>query len=164
MLVGGAGTNSIAVTADVNFTLTNSSLQLSNGETIGISGITQAMLTGGPSDNTFDVSGWTGSATINGGGGLDKIMSSVDADAMLTDTSLTRSNGANFVLNGVGSAVISGGAGNNKLDATGFSGAAWLYGGSGNDTLLAGSGDDYLDGGTGNDSLVGGAGANILNG
>ena len=162
MLVGGAGSNSIAVTADVDFTLANSSLQLSNGEAIGMSGITQATLTGGPSDNTFDVSGWTGSATINGGGGLDKIVSAVDAGAVLTDTSLTRSNGGSFVLGGIGAAIISGGASNETLDATGFSGTAWLYGGTGNDTLLAGSGDDYLDGGTGSDILVGGAGNDVL--
>ena len=164
MLVGGKGTNSIAVTADVDFTLANNSLQLSNGETIGMSSIGQATLTGGPSDNTFDVSGWTGNATLIGGGGLDSIVSSVDANAVLTDASLTRSNGASFVLNGIGAATISGGASNNTLDATGFSGTAWLYGGAGNDTLLAGSGNDYLDGGTGSDLLVGGAGADILNG
>ena len=50
------------------------------------------------------------------------MISTVDADAVLSDTSLTRSNGASFVLNGIGQAVISGGASNNKLDATGFSG------------------------------------------
>ena len=60
--------------------------------------------------------------------------------------------------------MISGGASNNTLDATGFSGTAWLYGGAGNDTLLAGSGNDYLDGGTGSDILVGGSGTDILNG
>jgi len=162
MLVGGTGSNSLSVTADADFTLSDTSLRLSNGETIGISGIKQAALTGGPSDNTFDISGWTGSATLNGGGGLDKVVSSVNASAVLTDTSLTRSNGASFVLNAVGAAVISGGGANNTLDATGFSGTAWLYGGSGNDTLLAGSGDDYLDGGTGSDSLVGGPGNDIL--
>ncbi len=48
------------------------------------------------------------------------------------------------------------------MDATGFSGAAWLYGGAGNATLLAGPGNDYLDGGTGKDCLVGGAGPDIL--
>ena len=81
---------------------------------------------------------------------------------MLTDTSLTRSNGGSFVLGGIGAAIISGGASNETLDATGFSGTAWLYGGTGNDTLLAGSGDDYLDGGTGSDILVGGAGNDVL--
>ena len=164
MLEGGAGTNSIAVTADVNFTLTDQSLQLSNGELIGLSGIQQAILTGGTTDNTFDVSGWTGSATLTGGGGLDTIVSTVDASALLTNALFTRSNGASFVLSGIASAILSGGAGNETLDATGFSGTAWLYGGSGADTLLAGSGNDYLDGGTGNDSLVGGAGIDILNG
>ena len=49
MLAGGARPNSVAVTADVDFTLSNSSLQLSNGDSIGLGGITQASLTGGPS-------------------------------------------------------------------------------------------------------------------
>ena len=152
MLEGGTGTNSITVTADVDFTLTNQSLQLSNGETIGLSGIGQAILTGGTTDNTFDVSEWAGSATLTGGGGLDTIVSAVDASAELTNALLTRSNGASFALSGIRSAILSGGAGNETLDSTGFSGTAWLYGGSGADTLLAGSGNDYLDGGTGNDS------------
>ena len=162
-LEGGSGSNSLSVTADVNFTLSNTSLQLSNGETIGLASINQATLTTGTTDDTFNVSQWTGSATlvVGGGGGLDQMVSSVDADAVLTDTSLTRSNGANFTLSGIQQAIISGGASNNKLDATGFSGTAWLYGGTGNDTRLAGPGNDYLDGGTGNDSLVGGAGPDI---
>ncbi len=162
MLQGGTGSNSVSVTADVNFTLSNTSLQLSNGETIGLASIGQATLTTGTTDDTFNVSQWTGSATLVGGGGLDEIVSSVNAGAVLTNTSLTRSNGANFTLSGIGQAVISGGADNNTLDATGFSGAAWLYGSSGNATLLAGPGNDYLDGGTGKDCLVGGAGPDIL--
>ena len=161
-MAGGAGTNSIAVTADVDFTLTNTSLQLSNGEAIGFTSIQRATLIGGPSDNQFDVSGWTGTGKLVGGGGLDTVVSAVDANAVLTNTSLTRSNGTSFVLSGFGAAIISGGAGNNTLDATGFSGTVWLYGGAGNDTLLAGSGNDYLDGGTGNDDLVGGAGQDVL--
>ena len=148
MLVGGGGLNSVAITADVNFTLTNSSIALSNGESIGLSGVTQAALTSGPSNDSFDVTGWTGSGSITGGGGFDTLISTVDADAVLTDTSLTRTNGASLVLAGIAKAIISGGASSNKLDATGFSGTAWLYGGAGNDTLVAGSGSDYLDGGT----------------
>jgi hypothetical protein len=162
LLDGGSGNNSVAVSADADLKLSDTSIQISNGETIGIRSIRQAALTGGPSDNAFDVSGWTGAATLIGGGGLDKVVSSVDADAVLSDTSMTRSNGASFVLNGIGQAVFSGGAGNNTLDATGFSGPAWLYGGAGNDNLLAGSGNDYLDGGTGSDTMVGGAGADFL--
>ena len=41
---------------------------------------------------------------------------------------------------------------------------AWLYGGSGNDTLSGGSGDDTLSGGSGNDHLIGGPNADVLEG
>ena len=42
--------------ADADFKLSDTSIQISNGETIGIRSIRQATLTGGPSDNAFDVS------------------------------------------------------------------------------------------------------------
>ncbi len=93
-LQGGTGANSVSVTADVDFTLSNTSLQLSNGASISLASIGQATLTTGTTDDTFNVSQWTGSATLVGGGGLDQIVSSVNASAVLTDTSLTRSNGA----------------------------------------------------------------------
>ncbi len=162
MLDGGPGINRLVVTDDADFTLGDASLQLSTGETYGLSMIQQAVLTAGTSDDTFDVSAWTGAATLDGGGGLDKVISAIDADAVLSDTGLSRSNGASFLLDGIASAVIGGGAGDNRLDATSYSGVARLYGGSGNDVLLAGSGDDYLDGGTGHDTLIGGAGTDVL--
>jgi hypothetical protein len=162
MLDGGSGSNRLVVTDDADFTLSDWNLQLSTGESYGLASIQQAALTGGTGDNTFDVSAWTGAATLNGGGGLDKVVSVIDADALLTDTSLTRSNGSAFTLDEIPVALISGGPSGNRLDATEYSGMAWLYGGAGNDVLIAGSGDDYLDGGTGHDSLTGGAGSDAL--
>jgi hypothetical protein len=162
MLDGGGGTNQVSVAADVDFTLRDWNLQLSTGDSFGLRSMQQAVLTGGPTDNTFDVSAWAGTGTLNGGGGLDRVVSVSNADGVLTDTGLSRSNGTSFVLNGIGAAELGGGSRNNTLDATGFFGAAWLYGGTGNDTLRAGSGSDYLDGGSGHDCLVGGTGSDIL--
>ena len=118
------------------------------------------MLTSGAGDNTIDVSGWTGSATLTGGGD-DTLLSYAAGNQTLSDTSLTRSSGGTFTLAGIDRVDLTG-AGDNVLDASGFSGSAWLYGGAGNNTLLAGSGSDYLDGGSGHDSLVGGSGDDIL--
>ncbi|HYV35524.1 MAG TPA: right-handed parallel beta-helix repeat-containing protein, partial [Gemmataceae bacterium] len=162
LLDGGSGNNSLSVSIDASYVLTDANVQVADGPTIGISAVRQVMLTGGPLDSTFDVSGWTGNATLIGGDGLDQVVSSVDANAVLTDASLTRSNGASLTLNGIGAAIVGGGASNNTLDATGFSGNAWLYGGGGNDTLLAGSGNNYLDGGAGQDTLTGSSGTDIL--
>jgi len=40
--------------------------------------------------------------------------------------------------------------------------SAWLFGGSGNNFLVAGGGNDVLVGGTGNDTLIGGRGRDLL--
>src|SRR5206468_3625175 len=110
----------------------------------------------------FDVSLWTGTGSLTGGSGLDRLVSVNDANLVLTDSSFTRSTGGSLTLQGIKRATLGGGAGNNTLDARGFSGDAWLYGAVGNDTLLGGSGSDYLDGGTGVDTLDGGAGDDVL--
>ncbi len=162
MLDGGGGINTLVVTADANFTLSDSSLQLSTGGTYGLEAIQQAVLTGGPGDNVFTIDGWTGNATLNGGGGNDEVAAYVPANAVLTDSSLTLSGGGTFALSGISQAALQGSTGNNLLDATGFSGSVSLYGGAGNETLIGGWGDDYLAGGTGHDLLEAGPGDDVL--
>jgi Ca2+-binding RTX toxin-like protein len=56
--------------------------------------------------------------------------------------------------------IISGGRGNDKIDALG--GNDTISGGTGNDRLLGGSGDDMVRGGAGNDKLIGGLGVDTL--
>ena len=66
---------------------------------------------------------------------------------------------------GVGSTLVDGGTGNDRLDAFGMTTAVSLNGGEGNDSILGGSGNDYITtgdglneaaGGLGNDTLIGG--------
>ena len=59
-------------------------------------------------------------------------------------------------------ANLSGGASDNTIDTSAFSGPVTLSGAAGNDTLIGGPGGDQLSGGDGNDCLVGGAGADLL--
>ena len=54
-----------------DFTLADGRLTRSTGGSFDLVNITRAALTGGPSDNRFDVSGWLGLATLTGGGGND---------------------------------------------------------------------------------------------
>ena len=69
----------------------------------------------------------------------------------------------NVALVSIESARLTGGAGNNLLDATDFTaGPVYLYGMDGNDLLIGGFGGDYLDGGNGDDVIYGGGGADIL--
>lgn len=124
-------------------------------------------LRGGSGDDVF--SGGAGNDSINGGGGNDRLVESGNfnyrlTDAMLRTTSLTGILlGVDTLLN-IMQASLTGGAGNNKLDATGFAGPVTLNGGGGDDWLIGGSGDDSIFGGGGNDRLDGGAGSDTIDG
>jgi Ca2+-binding RTX toxin-like protein len=115
-------------------------------------------------------------------GAQDTIAAQYDANMTLTTSLLTIAPTSgpltNVTLVRVELAQLTGGAGNNTLDASGFAsllgagnGGVTLNGGDGNDTLLGGKGndilhggpgDDYLDGGLGDDSLYGEAGNDTL--
>ena len=86
-LTGGNGTNSFTVSAwtgngsltgpngssntlyatdNTNFALTNTQFSRSNAGNLALSGIQNAVLTGGSGADTFTVSNWSGNATLNG--------------------------------------------------------------------------------------------------
>jgi hypothetical protein len=127
-------------------------------------------LRGGTGDDLLDANG--ADADVSGGPGTDTLVATADADFALVslplgwaDLKVTAPDGTPLCtqrLSGVERAALSGGDGNNVLDASRFRGAVTLSGGSGNDSLLGGSGIDLLLGGDGNDVLAGGAGRNVL--
>jgi Ca2+-binding RTX toxin-like protein len=83
----------------------------------------------------------------------------------LTDALLSTSDGMAMQLVDISRANLTGGTGNNFLDASAFSGQVTLSGDTGNDTLWGGSGNDLLNGEGGNDILVGNGGNdNLLGG
>ncbi len=141
-LVGGeSGIDQVRVVADADFTLDDSAVLLSDGTTIHLSDITKATLVGGPSDNAFDVSGWTGYASIDGAGGTDTVISSNDTNFVLTADALQRADGAVFGLAGIENVRLFGGVGANAFVVDDWNGRVELDGGEG--------GDDYtisLDG------------------
>jgi uncharacterized delta-60 repeat protein len=154
----GAGDDLLVAVADVSFTLTDASLANSAGGELSLSGVERVQLAGGPSPNTFVVAGFTGSGSIDGGNGVDRIVASGSAGLTLTDTALTVSGGGTFTLVRVEEAQLSSGAGDDRIDASQFSGATTLAGGAGRDTLFGGSGSDAIIGGPGADLLLGGGG------
>ena len=188
---GGSGLtefNTLVETANLDMALGSSSFTGGLGID-SVEDIQFAVLTGGASGNTISAAGFGGRATINGAGGNDIITGSGNGDLLTggadndqinggggNDT-LKESGNVNFVLtdtslSGVGSdtltnigfAFLIGGASANTLNASGFTGAATLQGGDGNDVLIGGSGNDSLLGEAGNDTLTGGGGMNTLNG
>ena len=75
-IVGNGGTDTLVETFDADMTLTDSGFQVAAGTigTYSLSGISQAMLTGGPSGNKLDASAFTlGSVTLVGGTGNDTL-------------------------------------------------------------------------------------------
>lgn len=167
-LDGGDGIDTINETANSNFILTNSKLTRANGEEDTLNNIEIANLNGGAGNNTFTLTGWTGNGSLNGGGGADTVIWAANANFTLTDGSLnvTPVSGlaSNFALSSIENAILTGGDGNNTLNAAGFSGSTILTGGLGNDILIGGSGVDILRGGLGNDTLTGNRGNDSFDG
>jgi Ca2+-binding RTX toxin-like protein len=103
-------------------------------------------LTGGPGDDTLNL----GTAF-----GFDVVEESGDVNFTLTNTQLTGLGTDTFVGTANG-AVITGGAGNNVLNASAFaSGPVTLDGAGGIDTLTGSPAADALTGGPGNDVIDG---------
>ena len=68
----GGGVDTIASAGDVDYTLTDGSLAGGGGK-VALVGVDRAELTGGPSANLIDASGFSGPTVLNGGGGNDTI-------------------------------------------------------------------------------------------
>ena len=126
---------------------------------------TTKTVTGGGGNDTFDLTAAPNTtATLDGAGGSDTVQVTRDADFTLQNASLTTTDGMNLTLTSVESAVLTGGAADNTIDASAFTagpvtldgqgGADTLTGGSGNDTLIGGAGADTLNGGAGNDIYI----------
>jgi Ca2+-binding RTX toxin-like protein len=119
-------------------------------------------------------SGTNDSLSVRGGTGVDHFYFGRGANAT---TSLFNFNGGTGVgedafpdvsVVGAEHLVVSSGAGNDILDASGlygttapYLGAVAFFGGADDDTLVGGAGNDTLSGDSGNDALTGGAGANV---
>jgi Ca2+-binding RTX toxin-like protein len=139
----------------------------------------------GQGSSSDSVGGGTGDDTIDGGTGNDLLMDGGDADITVTNNAMTGGLGDN-VLVSVERALITGGAGANRIDLSGFlvegfttstvlagdgddtligSAANEVFrGDQGNDLIIAGGGNDYLAGGSGADTLDGGDGDDRLRG
>ena len=158
-------------TADVNFTMTSSSL-LGLG-TDKLAGFGAARLAGGASNNVFKVTSFSGRVTLLGGGGDDSLMgggsgaTSLDGEA--GNNTLTGGSGVATLLGGLGNDSLTGGSKNDLLDGgdgtdllNGAGGIDTLFGGADADTLFGGAGNDSLSGGAANDSVDGGDGNDLL--
>ncbi|MEZ5100400.1 MAG: calcium-binding protein [Thermoleophilia bacterium] len=170
-LTAGAGTDVLAPTSDAAAqTLTTTSFTRTGASAISHSGVETASLTGGNAATDINASAfggpvtvragggndtvWSGAASddLDGEGGIDQLNASADADLTLTTTSLT--GVGTDAIAGFETALLTGGAGANTLNALGANGmVATLDGGNGNDTLIGSTGADSLVGNGGTDRV-----------
>ena len=187
-LAGGAGMAWVVVERDVSVTLTSTAVQVAGSQEDAISGFEYGRLVGGVGANRLDASGFagavwleggagndtlvggafddtltggTGSDSLVGGSGIDLLLEQRDASMTLTATSISVGVETDS-LAGIEQAVLTGGDGANRIDATTWSGALTVDGGSGNDTITGSAGNDVLTGGLGADSIDGQAGSDLL--
>ena len=148
---GGTGTDTINVTRDADMTLTNTALTVGTAYTLNHASIESAILTGGAGDNTIDVSGWGGSASIYDTGGAD-ILTGNGANTILIGSN----SGSTFSISGSHAGTLNG--------ATTFSGITSLLGGSNADTFTLSTGatsfNGLIAGGGGTDTLAATNGTN----
>jgi Ca2+-binding RTX toxin-like protein len=173
-ILGGSGIDTVTETSNSNFTLSDTSLYVPGLGTDLLDQVEQAELVAGPSANTLNAAGFSGSVTFDGGGGDDVIIGGT---------------GTNRYVLGRGGAVTINANGHDALDFTratsavtldlgldagtaqeyvpgaslALSGSADEVAGSdqGN-TFIGGNTPSLLFGGAGNDSIVGGSGSNTI--
>jgi Ca2+-binding RTX toxin-like protein len=144
----------------LNGSADNDTLTAGNGNDTLSGGAGEDELFGGPGNdkvkgqgNQDTLSGGDGDDTIEGGSSYNTLDESSDVNFVVTNTLLT-GPGTNTISD-IDVVDLYGGPGNNLIDASSFTGRAFLNGGGGHDTLLGGAGHDVLRGGSGQDSLVG---------
>ncbi len=110
------------------------------------------------------LTGGTGNDTLDGGDGDDRVSETSDTNFVLTDSSLTSAATGTDELISIEGGILTGGAGNNSINASAFSGTSSLNGGAGDDTLSASAQASVLNGEAGNDSITGSAQNDVITG
>ena len=109
------------------------------------------------------MNGSLGNDILIGGAGFDRIQGNANVSWTITDTQLIGQGTDNF--SEIETALLIGGADNNRLDAIRVNKLnVSLYGGGGNDTLYGGAKNDIIWGQDGHDVLLGAGGNDVLRG
>lgn len=163
VLIGGAGRNVLVGGAGKDTLLGNGGNDRLRG------GGLHDILDGG--DGNDVLIGHAGRDTLTGGAGNDRLFGGPSID-MVSETADTNITATRTAITGIGTDLLrqierlqlTGGAGDNRLDVSGFGNGAEVNGLGGNDTLIGSPGADTLNGGEGNDSILGRDGNDLLDG
>ncbi|MEO8152145.1 MAG: calcium-binding protein [Rhizobacter sp.] len=146
-----------------------------DGNDLFIVGTGHDLLLGDAGDDRFVWTAGHGSATVDGGTGVDRVEvnGGIGAETFFVGVgagghlSVSGTDGTPFAIDviDVENVVVSAGAGDDTLTAgNGLAALTQLTldGGSGNDTITGGDGNDILIGGAGNDVISGGRGNDLV--
>jgi hypothetical protein len=162
---GGGGQDTVQASGAASYVLTNSSLV--GAGTAMLQGISNAILTGSASGTSFDLTGWTGTATVTGVGGSNTLIGPASANVWnITGANAGNVNGAiafsgianltggqladafKFGPDGSVSGTVNGKGGSNTLDYSGDGGAPVLV------NLQTGAATRINGGGAGGESNI----------
>ncbi|MDX1963263.1 MAG: hypothetical protein SFX18_08930 [Pirellulales bacterium] len=144
---GGSEIDTIIASKNRNFTLADNMLSASDGMMLNLANIDYASLTGGSSQNSFTVSGWTGRGEIHGAGPeKDTIIAEKDLSFTLTNTQLTSTDGMILALSSIENANLKGGASPNSFGVSEWTGMGSLDGNGTTevDTVIAEKNADFI--------------------
>ncbi|HEX4144956.1 MAG TPA: hypothetical protein VHY91_15735 [Pirellulales bacterium] len=142
---GGTGTNTINITGNHNFTLGANSVTDTTlgGGSLSVLNEQNVVLTGGAGNNIFTIAGWTGTGTINGGGGQDTVEVKKSVNMGVNGSLVGASDGMLVQMNGIAATVLQGmGSGNYSFTVNAWNpsgGALWLNGGTGSNLYYVGT-------------------------
>ncbi len=130
----GATADTVMASKSASYTLTDTSLSSTDGMSLGMSGITTAILAATSNGRTFTVSGWTGSGSLTDTA-TGIVTASKNGGFTLTNASLTSTDGMNVSLTGITTANLTDtGSGGNTFTVAGWTGKGTLTGSP--DTLV----------------------------
>jgi hypothetical protein len=140
--MGRGGNDTVQDSGAAVYTLVDGSL--TGTGTATLQNIHNAVLTGAPNGTVFNVSGWTGSATLVGVGGTNTVVVNRDTNFTLTADTLTLANGGTFHLVNIQNVLLTGGPSGSAFDVGGWGGSATLTGVGGTNTVVASRGANFI--------------------
>jgi hypothetical protein len=133
--VGRGGNDTVQDSGAASYVLANGSL--TGTGTDSLQNISNVVLTGAAGGTVFNVSGWTGSATLIGVGGTNTVVVNCDTNFTLTADTLTLASGGTFHLVDIQDVLLTGGPSGSTFDVGGWNGVATLTGVGGSNTVVA---------------------------
>ncbi|RIK78198.1 MAG: hypothetical protein DCC68_15775 [Planctomycetota bacterium] len=176
----GPGSHTFTSSRDADVTLSDTAVSFGNGGAFAFAGapIRNANFTGGAGATTYSLQNWNGTATIDGGGGHDRIVYSVaegtsNATTAIGATSIARcftlrcvpdTNVGGVIYSGIDEIELIGTPGADNLSAGLAPFLITIRGRAGNDNISGSAFDDSLFGEEGDDTITGIEGIDLLDG